>query len=253
VIKYTQEMENMKLKMIGTGALSVKDRSSCSLIDDRILIDCGNGILKTLLEQNVDISKIDTLLITHLHGDHFLDIPFLIMQRNFMLAQNELKIFGPEGTENTIAKLVTLAYEDIEDWQKEKDKAKVKFIEFKSLNNEEVANNYFVDSYEVKHGNCKPAYGYIVRCNNKVIGFSGDSSYCENIDKIINSSNLSVLDMSFVNSNNKHMGVQDIEFLAKKYNKQIITTHMNQEARELVIENKIKNIIVPNDGDEFEI
>lgn len=100
----------MKLKMIGTGAWSVKDRSSCSLIDDRILIDCGNGILKNLLAQNVDISKIDTLLITHLHGDHFLDIPFLIMQRNFISAENELNIYGPEGTENTIAKLISLAY-----------------------------------------------------------------------------------------------------------------------------------------------
>ncbi len=114
----------MKLKMIGTGALSVKDRSSCSLIDDRILIDCGNGILKTLLEQNVDISKIDILLITHLHGDHFLDIPFLIMQRDFISAEKELNIYGPEGTENTIAKLISLAYANIEDWTKKGIKQK---------------------------------------------------------------------------------------------------------------------------------
>ena len=59
--------------MIGTGAISVKQRSACSLVDDKILIDCGNGIVKTLLEQDVNINKIDTLLITHLHGDHFLD------------------------------------------------------------------------------------------------------------------------------------------------------------------------------------
>ncbi len=68
----------MKIKMIGTGAISVKERSACCLIDERILVDCGNGIVKTLLEHNVNTNKIDTLLITHLHGDHFLDIPFLI-------------------------------------------------------------------------------------------------------------------------------------------------------------------------------
>lgn len=243
----------MKLKMIGTGALSVKDRSSCSLIDDRILIDCGNGILKTLLEQNVDISKIDTLLITHLHGDHFLDIPFLIMQRNFISAENELNIYGPEGTENTIAKLISLAYANIEDWTKKRDKAKVKFIEFKSLNNKEVTNNYFVDSYEVIHGSFKPAYGYVIKCKNKSIGFSGDSSYCENIDKIICNSDLSVLDMSFIQSSNKHMGVQDIELLAEKHGKRIVSTHMRQEARALATEKKIENLIVPNDGDEYEI
>lgn len=243
----------MKLKTIGTGGVSAKDRSSCSLIDDRILIDCGNGILKTLLEQNVDISKIDTLLITHLHGDHFLDIPFLIMHRNFVSAKNELNIYGPEGTENTIAKLISLAYAEIDDWTKARDKAHVKFIEFKLLNNKEVTSNYFVDSFEVSHGSFKPAYGYIIKCSNKSIGFSGDSAYCENIDKIICNSDLSVLDMNYINGNNKHMGIQNIEFLAKKYEKRIILNHMSQEARELAKEKKIENLIVPNDGDEFEI
>ena len=96
----------MKIKMIGTGAISVKDRSSCCLIDERIMVDCGNGIVKTLLEQNVDINNIDTLLITHLHGDHFLDLPFLIMQRNFFSANNDLNIYCPNGTEKVIAKRV---------------------------------------------------------------------------------------------------------------------------------------------------
>lgn len=59
--------------------------------------------------------------------------------------------------------------------------------------------------------------------------------------------------MSFIQSSNKHMGVQDVELLAEKYGKRIISTHMSQEARTLVTEKKIENLIVPNDGDEFEI
>ena len=243
----------MKLKTVGTGALSVKERSSCSLIDDKILVDCGNGILKTLLEQNVDISKIETLLITHLHGDHFLDIPFLIMQRGFMSAENELTIYGPEGIEDAVATLISLSYAEIKDWTIRRDKAKVKFVEFKLLDNVEVIDNYFVDSFKVMHGDFEPAYGFIVRKDDKAIGFSGDSLYCENIDKIINQSDISVLDMSFVEKSNKHMSVQDVEILSKKHNKPIIATHMTQNARNLAIEMNINNLIVPNDGDEFEI
>lgn len=37
----------MKLQMIGTGAIGAKERSACSLIDEKILIDCGNGNIKT--------------------------------------------------------------------------------------------------------------------------------------------------------------------------------------------------------------
>lgn len=94
--------------MIGTGAISVKQRSACTLIDNKILVDCGNGIVKTMLEQNIDINKIDTLLITHLHGDHFLDIPFLIMQRNFSNSENELHIYCPKGTKESVGKLSNL-------------------------------------------------------------------------------------------------------------------------------------------------
>lgn len=243
----------MKLKIVGTGSLPVADRSSCSLIDDKILIDCGNGILKTLLEQNVDIAKIDTLLITHLHGDHYLDIPFLIMQRNFISAENELTIYGPVGTENTVAQLVSLAYPDIKDWTIKRDKAKVKFIEFKELQNEEVSSNYFANSYEVIHGDFKPVYGYTIKHNDKTIGFSGDSAYCDNIDKIIIHSDLAVLDMTFVESNSKHMGLDDIKLLTEKYGKKIVTTHMSKGAKEEARKNNIENLIVPNDGDEFEV
>lgn len=243
----------MKIKMIGTGALSVKQRSSCLLIDDKILIDCGNGIVKTLLEQNVDINKIDTLLITHLHGDRFLDIPFLIMQRGFISATNNLLIYCPIGTEEVVGEIIALTYSDVPDWTILRDKANVKFIEFESLNNEEITDGYFVNSYQVIHGNFKPAYGYVLKNNNKSIGISGDSSYCDSIEKIVEQSDISILDMSFIDSSDKHMGINDIEKLIKKYNKPIITTHMSQPVKEYAIEKKINNLIVPDDGEEFQI
>ncbi len=243
----------MKIKMIGTGAISVKDRSSCCLIDERIMVDCGNGIVKTLLEQNVDINNIDTLLITHLHGDHFLDLPFLIMQRNFFSANNDLNIYCPNGTEKVIAKIIALIYSDIKDWTILRDKTNVKFIEFDSLNNQEICKGYYATSYDVVHGDFSPAFGYVIKHNNRSIGLSGDSSYCESIDRILENSNISILDMSFIDSNNKHMGVHDIEFLSKKFNKKIIPTHMSSYAKEYAIEKNINNVIILNDGESIEI
>lgn len=243
----------MRVKTIGTGAISVKQRSACSLIDNKILIDCGNGIVKTLLEQNVDIKEINTLLITHLHGDHFLDIPFLIIQRKFCSACNELNIYCPKGTEEAIEKIINLIYSDIEDWKALRDKTKVKFIEFENLTNKEVTNGYFVDSYEVKHGDFKPAYSFVLKNGDKSVGFSGDSIYCENIETIVKKTDISILDMSFIDSNNKHMGAHDIENLVNKYDKKIIATHMSESVRQYGNEIKNSKLIIPNDGDEFVI
>jgi ribonuclease BN (tRNA processing enzyme) len=49
---------------------------SCYLVeqdDYRLLIDCGNGALAKLRE-TVDYSTLDDVLISHIHGDHILDL-----------------------------------------------------------------------------------------------------------------------------------------------------------------------------------
>jgi len=241
----------MEIKIIGTGAIPTKNRSASTLIDNKILVDCGNGIIKTLLEQNIDINKIDTVLITHLHGDHFLDIIFLIMQRWINITNKKLHIYGPKGIKDIVDKLFSLAYYDIHNLKEKQNKANYEIIEFNSLKNEEVTQGYFVNSYEVIHGDIK-AYGYVLK-NNKSIGFSGDSSYCDNIDKIIKQTDVAVLDMTFIEGNKKHMGLNNLEMLIKKHNKKIIATHMSEESKRIAIEKNLNNLIIPNDGDKFEI
>ena len=76
----------MKIKYIGTAACDYspllntkfkdcldKDarRSSCALIDGHILIDCGDHTIESLRIQNIPLNSIDTLLLTHLHHDHY--------------------------------------------------------------------------------------------------------------------------------------------------------------------------------------
>lgn len=46
-------------------------RSSSVLLDDRILIDCGEHTLESLFIAKVDIRKITDIVITHFHPDHF--------------------------------------------------------------------------------------------------------------------------------------------------------------------------------------
>ena len=68
----------MKLKVIGSGNIFSKQNSASYLIDDKILIDVPNGTCKTLKNIGIEPSKIDNILITHFHGDHFFDMPFVL-------------------------------------------------------------------------------------------------------------------------------------------------------------------------------
>lgn len=244
----------MKLRLVGTGAIIGKERSACSLVDGKILIDCGNGIVKTLTEQGIDINNIEAILITHLHADHFLDLPFFILAKNIYKSQKMTRIYCPKGTEKIIEHLsndyVAGQATAFENW---KNNTKVEFIEFDDLKDKEIAEGYYANAYIVEHGEQKPAYGYVIRKENKAIGFSGDSTYCQSIDIIVQNSNIAVLDMSFPERNEAHMGIDDIESISNKFNKKIVATHMSNLSRKIAKDKNIKNLIIPNDGDEIEI
>ena len=101
----------MRLKMIGTGSITSKRADSCILIDDCSLIDCGNGIYKQLLKANVNPFLITTVYVTHLHADHFFDLPFLILNRSFVQPDNELTIYGPVGITRALEQLFEIGYQ----------------------------------------------------------------------------------------------------------------------------------------------
>jgi ribonuclease BN (tRNA processing enzyme) len=63
-----------------------------------LLVDCGATTLAALKTQGVDPGDISAVAITHLHGDHFGGLPFLILDGQFSGRSAPLLIAGPPGT-----------------------------------------------------------------------------------------------------------------------------------------------------------
>ena len=71
------------------------------------LLDCGPSILQSAKRMSYDLGKLDAVLLTHLHGDHFGGIPFLFMEYRYESPRTRpLTIYGPEGTERRVKCLV---------------------------------------------------------------------------------------------------------------------------------------------------
>lgn len=64
------------------------------------MVDCGEGTQRQLVQSPVSPMKIKGILITHLHGDHFLGIPGLVQTMALNDRKAELVIWGPVGTSN---------------------------------------------------------------------------------------------------------------------------------------------------------
>lgn len=64
---------------------------------EKILIDCGEGTQIRLSQLGIRKSRISTILISHLHGDHVYGLPGLLTTMNLLGREKPLEIIGPEG------------------------------------------------------------------------------------------------------------------------------------------------------------
>ena len=235
----------MKVKLIGTGSIYTKYNSASTLINNNLLVDVPNGCLKQMLKMDIDVCNISTILITHMHGDHTADLPFLLQYLNISKI-NTVTILGPKEIENKIYEL-TKAYNFLED--KIDVKIKINFIELNDLDDIKI-NNYNIKAYEVFHGTERPSFGYII---DDKLGITGDSSMCNGVRNIFEKSKCIISDASLIIGDECHMGIDDLKYFAVKYNNPIIATHMRDCTRENLRIQNLNTIKVVEDGYEFEL
>ena len=72
---------------------------------ERILVDCGEGTQRRLMQSVAGLTDIDVILLTHGHADHILGLPGLL--RTFALRERTapLALYGPEGIRKVLADL----------------------------------------------------------------------------------------------------------------------------------------------------
>lgn len=98
---------NFEVTILGSGAaLPTSYRNPTSQYvycnDRHILIDCGEGTQVQLRKNQVHIQKINHILISHLHGDHFFGLVGLISTLHLLGRDKGLTIYGPEELEQII-------------------------------------------------------------------------------------------------------------------------------------------------------
>ena len=74
---------------------------------DPVLLDCGCTSLSALKRLGLDPGEIAAVFVSHLHGDHFGGLPFLILDGQFSRRTRPLTVAGPPG----IAQRLTEAME----------------------------------------------------------------------------------------------------------------------------------------------
>lgn len=105
----------MQIVFLGTGgSWPSKDRNVSAVAvrigKDVLLFDCGEGTQRQLMSSNMSFMKINRIMISHFHGDHFLGLPGLIQSMSLNNRKKPLEIYGPHGTVKLVNILINLGY-----------------------------------------------------------------------------------------------------------------------------------------------
>jgi ribonuclease BN (tRNA processing enzyme) len=107
----------MRITVLGSGdAFGAGGRFHSAYLTEvdgaTFLLDCGPSILQAAKQVAWDLGKLDAVLLTHLHGDHFGGVPFLFMEYRYETPRTRpFAIYGPDGTERRVKALFAALYE----------------------------------------------------------------------------------------------------------------------------------------------
>ncbi len=232
----------MEIKVLGTWNSHLKPgkRNTSYLLNGKILLDCGPHTAESLLENNINISDIKLILITHMHLDHFGGLPDFLWQRAFESTENPVYIIGPDHIENYTFDILT-RYNTPDYFLK---------------------NIEFIDKCsDVEIGNGKhsiPDLTYKIKINEKYIFYSGDTSYSEELIKNALDSDIFIheatypSDMEDIATKYGHSTVKNaVNAFLESRSKIFIPTHMSEKSMDELGTMANKNIIVPEENKTY--
>lgn len=194
----------------------------------KFLIDCGASSLIAMKRFGVDPAAVETILLTHLHGDHFAGLPFLIIEANFGKRTRPLTIAGPGGTKRRLvdamevlfpgSSRVTLPYP-------------LEVIELTAAQ-PHALGGITVTPYAVEHPTTGAApLALRIACDGRLIAYSGDTVWTESLRAVARDADLFIVEAyTYDQKTRLHMDYVTLAaHLPELGAKRVLLTHMGAD------------------------
>lgn len=142
-----------------------------------MLVDCGATSLVGLKRERIDPASIGSVAISHLHGDHFGGLAWIIIEGRLAKRANPLVIGGPSTTSERLKRASEALYPGSAEADTPFD---INHVEFAEGTRSELGPSV-VTPFEVVHRSGAPSYALRVEYGGKVIAYSGDTEWTDNL------------------------------------------------------------------------
>lgn len=233
----------MFLTILGSGAALPIGARRCSaqvlnVNGFKLLIDCAEGTQDRIRYNHLKLQSIGTIVISHLHGDHFFGLPGLLSTMHLCGRTEPVTIVAPKGAKAVIDTTFEITGNHIDfplEWNE---------MDFGEGERRVFANNRCtVDAFPIVHS--VPTYGFRVTevprgdHEPRVYAYCCDTAYTEGILPHVAGADLLCLECTFANgmeqlaSERKHLTAGQAGRLARLAGvRQLLLTHISARYRE---------------------
>ena len=192
------------------------------------LLDCGASSLIALKSRLVALNRIDLILVTHFHADHFGGIPFFILNAQFSKRLEPLVIAGPSGLAAWYRQAMEAAFPGSSGIQQRFE------ISLQELPPHEThtIGDVVVTSFPVEHGNPGgPCHAYRLEVEGRTIAYTGDTEWTDELIAAGMGADLLIAEAYFFDKKVRmHLDWSSLEkHLSQMKPKRVILTHMGND------------------------
>ena len=199
----------------------------------QILMEAGPTVLCAMKRLGVAPADLDLVLISHLHGDHFGGLPFLILEYLWESPRRKpLKIAGPPHLKQRTWRLFNTMFPfSIGDL--ERVKRNLEFVELEP-DHKVSLGAVEVESLRVPHMKRDLCLALKLRIGGKTIAFSGDTGWVDELVGFAAGADLFLCECTyFDNPLGVHLSYPLLESKRQKFDvKRMMLTHIGREVLE---------------------
>jgi ribonuclease BN (tRNA processing enzyme) len=217
-----------------------------------VLLDCGATALIGLQRLGLDPNRIETIFVSHLHGDHFAGLVWFVLHAHHVSRRTApLTVTGPAGIARRFEAAAEALFPGTTTLERRFDLTFLEYSEATPL----AAGPLTLTPFEVRHPSGAPPYALRLEAGGKVLGFSGDTEWVESLVPAARDAGLFIAECyGFAREVRWHMNWRVIESnLDRLGARRVMLTHMNADMLANAAAVRDPRVLLAADGMSIEV